>query len=158
MYIGAKAISERRVEHVHGFLRTGNMVMMMLIMNIMIMHMTWIMDMMMFLILMLWMLSMTMLFTDEQNCQKSIGKHMIFSTCVYIFLVFCIHAVLQRSRSRSRRCRKKNCKIKKSKKKKKKSMRESAPIRPTRLLEVAQIGPTRSTPPTPWISIEINRN
>ena len=62
--------------------------MMMLIMNIMIMHMTWIMDMMMFLILMLWMLSMTMLFTDEHNCRESKGKCMIFSTCVYNFWFF----------------------------------------------------------------------
>ena len=67
IYIGANTISERRVEHVHGFLRTRKMVIMMLIMNILIRHMTRIMDTMMFLILMLWMLLMTMLFTDEQN-------------------------------------------------------------------------------------------
>ena len=84
--IGANPFSERRMKHVHGLLRTRKMVIMMLIMNILIMHMTIIMDMMMFLILMLWMLSMTMLFTDEQNCQKSMGKRMFFSTCVYIFL------------------------------------------------------------------------
>ena len=72
--------------------------MMMLIMNILIMHMTRIMDMMMFLILMLWMLSMTMLFTDDQNCQKSIGKRVIFITCVYNFFVLdtCSYAKKQR--------------------------------------------------------------
>ena len=86
IYIGAKAISERRIEHDHGFLRTGKMVMMMLIMNILIMHMTRIMDMMMFLILMLWMLSMTMLFTDEQNCQTSIGKRVISAHASIFFI------------------------------------------------------------------------
>ena len=107
--IGANAISERRVEHVHGLLRTRKMAIMMLIMNFLIR-------------------------LGEQNCQESMGKRMIFSTCVYIFLFLGYM------------------------KKKKKSMRESAPIRPTRLIESAGFRPTRGTPPTPWISMEINRN
>ena len=109
IYIGANTFSERRIEHDHGLLRTRKMAIMMLIMNFLIR-------------------------LGEQNCQKSVGKRMIFNTCVYIFLLLGYM------------------------KKKKKSMRESAGFRPTRLIESAGFRPTRGTPPTPWISIEINRN
>ena len=55
----------------------------MLIMNIMIVHTTMIMDMMLLAFLILWMITMTIMLADEQNCQISIGKRMVFNTCVY---------------------------------------------------------------------------